>query len=45
MFGKFGQQVTVILATLLVSTACLAAAVGPATATGQMASVAARSFA
>ena len=44
MFGKVGQQVTVIFCTVLVSTTCLIAAVGPAT-TAQSTTVAARSFA
>ena len=45
MFGKFGQQVTAIVCTMLVSATCLVAAVGPATATGQATQMAGRSFA
>jgi hypothetical protein len=45
MFGKFGQQLVAVVCTVLVSTACLVAAVGPATATGQSVPLAARAFA
>jgi hypothetical protein len=45
MFGKFGQHCVAVVCTLLVSTACLVAAVGPATVAGQSVPLAARAFA
>ena len=39
------QQIVAIVATVLVSTACLAGAIGPATANGSAATVASRTLA
>ncbi|HEU0043549.1 hypothetical protein [Sphingomonas sp.] len=45
MFGKLGQQFAAIVCTVLVSTACVVAAVGPATTVGQSVPMTARAFA
>ena len=45
MFGKVGQQFAAIVCTMLVSTACVVAAVGPATSVEQSVTMTARAFA
>ena len=45
MFGKLGQQFAAIVCTVLVSTTCVVAAVGPATTSGQSATLSARAVA